>query len=103
MDTLRMVLNSRKRLESSAAMAALLVFVAGGANALAGTNSVRCVPTLSVDRSCAVAYATISGAVAASASGDVIVVGPGYYNVSVHVGVPTLSPSSVQKLEWMRG
>jgi parallel beta-helix repeat protein len=82
--------NNRKRFVISAAMAALLVLLAGGANALA-QPTVRCVPSLNVNPSCTVAYSTIpmiGNAVAAAAPGDIILVGPGKYNESVTITQP---------------
>jgi parallel beta-helix repeat protein len=94
MNTLRITLNNRKRFVISAALAAAFVLLAGGANALATTNTVRCVPTASLNPNCTAAttYPTISAALAAPAVlGDVIVVGPGKYPESVTISIPGLS------------
>jgi parallel beta-helix repeat protein len=74
-----------------AAVAALLVLLAGGANLLAKT--VWCVPTVNVNASCTTATtkAHIQDAVYAASAGDVIVVGPGTYNETVDVDVEDLS------------
>jgi hypothetical protein len=83
------MLNNRRRLVISAA---LLVLLAGGANALA-QPTVRCVPNPSINPGCTLAttYATISLAVGAATSGDAIFVGPGTYNESVTIIVPSIS------------
>ena len=74
----------------AAALVAVLLLVAGGPNALA--NTMRCVPSLSVNPGCAPpAYSHIQDAVTAAAPGDVIVVGPGTYNESVYIGTSNLS------------
>jgi hypothetical protein len=87
MNKLRIMLNNRKHFLVSAALAAVLVLVAGGAKALI-PPTVRCVPSLSVNPSCAVAYPTISAALGAPAQpGDTIFVGPGTYNESVTIAV----------------
>ena len=82
---LRIMLNNRRRFVISAAMGAVFVLLAGGANAGAPPVTVRCVPNLSVNPSCAVAYGTISLAVSNAFSGDAIFVGPGPYNESVTI------------------
>jgi hypothetical protein len=94
MDMFRITLNDRKRFVISAAMGALLVLVAGGANALATTNTVWCVPNASISATCTPGKGKlhIQDAVYAPAQpGDVILVGPGYYNETVYVNVSNLS------------
>jgi parallel beta-helix repeat protein len=88
-----MMLNDRKRFLCSAALAAVLVLLASGANAWA--NTVRCVPEASLNPSCTAAttYSTISLAVAAAGPGDLIVVGSGKYNESVTIPTSTQSLS----------
>ena len=81
---LHIMLNNRRRFVISAAMGALLVLLAGGSNALAAVT-VRCVPNLSVNPSCAVAYGHIQDAVANASFGDPIFVGPGTYHESVTI------------------
>ncbi len=89
---LHIMLNNRRRFVISAAMGALLVLLAGGANAgVPPPVAVRCVPNLSVNPSCAVAYGTISLAVTNALSGDAIFVGPGTYDESVTISTPGLS------------
>jgi len=61
MNRLRITLNDGRRFVYPAAMAAVLVLLAGGANALA--YGVHCVPKLSVNASCTDYYTTISAAV----------------------------------------
>jgi hypothetical protein len=91
MKMLSIMLNDPKRLVCSAALAAVLVLLAGGANALA--NTVWCVPTVNLNPSCTASStkAHIQDAVSAAAAGDVIVVGPGHYNESVAITVANLS------------
>lgn len=84
MNRVRIMLNSRKRFVCSAAIAAVFVVLAGGANALAGV-AVRCVPSLSVNPACTVAYSTIGAAVGPSVWGDIVIVGPGIYKESVSI------------------
>jgi hypothetical protein len=73
-------------------MAAVLVLLAGGANALA-QPTVRCVtktgPSPNPRCTAATTYTSISAAIGAPAlPGDIIVVGPGKYNESVTITVP---------------
>jgi len=89
MNRLGITLNDGRRFVYPAAMAAVLVLLAGGANALA--YGVHCVPKLSVNASCTDYYTTISAAVTAASSGDIIVVGPGKYNESVTINTDSLS------------
>jgi hypothetical protein len=86
MRRLRIRLNDQKRFVCSAAMAAVFVLLAGGANGLAAPT-VWCVPSLSVNPSCTMAPTphTISKAVSLASSGDTIIVGPGTYNESVTI------------------
>jgi parallel beta-helix repeat protein len=78
------MLNNRKRFVISAAMGALLVLLAGGAKAHV-PPTVYCVPSRSVNSSCAVPESTIGAAVALATNGDVIFVGPGTYPESVQI------------------
>jgi parallel beta-helix repeat protein len=84
----RLTLNIRRRFVFSAAMGALLVLLAGGANALAAPT-VRCVtktgPSPNPSCTAATTYPTIQKAVNAANDGDIIGVGPGYYNESVRI------------------
>jgi hypothetical protein len=66
-------------------MAAVFVLLAGGANALA--NTVWCVPSASLNPSCTsgTTFSHIQSAVSVASAGDVVVVGPGYYNESVDI------------------
>jgi parallel beta-helix repeat protein len=82
-----MALNNRKRFVISAALAALFVLLAGGANALATTNTVWCVPNASVSPACTsgAGKVHIQDAVGLAQPGDVIIVGPGKYYESVTV------------------
>jgi len=91
MNSLHMRRNERRHFASSVALAVLLVLFAGAANALA--NTVWCVPTVNVNASCTTATtkAHIQDAVYAASEGDVIVVGPGYYNETVYVDTDNLS------------
>ena len=50
------MLNNRRSFVFSAVMGALLVLLAGSANALATARTVRCVPSSSVNPSCTVAH-----------------------------------------------
>src|SRR5208337_860943 len=87
---LRIALNNRKGFVFLIALAALLVLGAGGANATS-PPTVRCVPSLSVNASCTVAYSTyamIQSAVNAASSGDIILVGPGTYHESLTISSP---------------
>jgi hypothetical protein len=87
-------LNDGKRLIFAAALAALWVLLAGGGNAPAiTTNTVWCVPNTSISPNCtsAAGKATIQLAVTAAKPGDVILVGPGYYNESVNITKANLS------------
>jgi len=83
---LHIMLNNRRRFIFPAAMGAVLVLIAGSANALAAPT-VRCVPSASLNPSCtgSTTYPTIQKAVNAANDGDIIVVGPGYYNESVTI------------------
>jgi hypothetical protein len=83
-------MNNRK-LVFMAAIGAVLVLLAGGASAAA---TVRCVPSTSLDPACTAptTYATIQLAVAASAPGDIIVVGPGTFaSVTIPPGLDGLT------------
>ena|SRR5208337_1139069 len=83
---LRIMLSNRKRFVFSAAMAAVFVVLAGGANALATT--VWTVSKASSNPACspsAFTCNTIGSAVGAALAGDVIVVGPGTYNEYVDI------------------
>jgi parallel beta-helix repeat protein len=71
-------------------MGALLVLVAGGANAGTPPATAHCVPNLSVNPSCTDYYTTIQAAVNAANPSDVIVVGPGLYNETVAILKPNL-------------
>ena len=84
---LHIMLNNRSRFVISAAMGALLVLLAGGANAGAPPVTVRCVPNPSVNPGCTAltSYPTIQAAVTAASFGDAIFVGPGTYNESVTI------------------
>ena len=86
-------MNAQKSLVCTAAMAALFVHVAGGANALATTNTVWCVPNANLNPACTnlTTKAHIQDAVKAASPGDVIVVGPGKYNETVYIGTSNLS------------
>ncbi len=87
MNRLRAILNSRKRFVFLAAMAAVVVFLGGGANALAiAPYTVRCVPSHTINTSCtATDYATIQAAVTAAYSRDTILVAAGIYPESVTI------------------
>jgi hypothetical protein len=68
-------------------MAAVLVLLSGGTNALAIISyTVRCVPSHTINPSCtATDYATIQAAVTAANSGDTILVAAGIYPESVTI------------------
>jgi parallel beta-helix repeat protein len=86
------MLNNRRRFAIWADMAAALVLLAGGANAgVPPPVTVRCVPNVSINPGCVVAYGTISLAVTNALSGDAIFVGPGTYDESVTISTPGLS------------
>jgi len=91
MNRLRIMLNNRKRFVFLAAMAAVLVLLAGGANALAFPPgyTVRCVRSYTshtMNSSCtATDYATIQAAVNAANPGDIILVAAGKYTESVKI------------------
>src|SRR5271157_134656 len=89
MNRLRIMLNNRKRFVFLAAMAAVLVILAGGTNALAVIPyTVRCVPSHTINASCtATDYATIQAAVTAANPGDTILVAAGTYPESVTIPV----------------
>jgi hypothetical protein len=90
MNRLRSTLNSRKRFVISAAVAVAFLLLAGTANAQVLT--VRCVPSHTISSSCsATDYSTISSAVGAAASGDIILVGPGTYKEYVTISTDSLS------------
>jgi hypothetical protein len=75
-------------------MAAVLVLLAGGANALAVNNTVWTVRKASSNGVCspsATTCNTISAAVSAALSGDIIVVGPGKYHEYVTISTDSLS------------
>jgi parallel beta-helix repeat protein len=79
------MLNNRKRFLFSAALAGVLVLLAGGANALA--NTVWCVPSTSISSACTSGggHIHIQSAVYAASEGDVILVGPGTYHETVYI------------------
>jgi len=93
MMSLHFMLNNRRRSSLAAAMGALLVLLAAGANALAIT--VWTVSKTSLVTVCSSPNATtcnnITSAVTAAGPGDVILVGPGTYNESVTITTPALS------------
>jgi parallel beta-helix repeat protein len=95
MNKLRITLKDRKRFVCPAAMAAVLVLLAAGANALAVNNTVWTVSKASSNLTCSApshtTCNTISAAVSAALSGDIIVVGPGKYNESVTISTDSLS------------
>jgi hypothetical protein len=84
MSSIHITLNNQKRFVFPAALAAVLLLLAGSAKAQYLT--VRCVPTTNPNPSCAKYYSTISAAVGAAASGDIILVGPGIYPEYVTIG-----------------
>ena len=89
MNRLPIMLNNRRRFVFLATMGALLVLLAGGANALATVGpKVHCVPVTNPSPSCTDYYAKIQFAVNAASSGDVILVGPGTYHESVTISSP---------------
>ena len=94
MNRLHIMLNNRRRFVISAAIAAVLVLCAGGANAVTPLT-VRCVTKTSAspNPSCTAltTYSTIQAAVTAAASGDIIVVGPGTYTEYVTINTDSLS------------
>ena len=103
---LDIILNIRRRFVISAAMGAVFVLLAGGANAgVPPSITVRCVPNPSVNPSCTVAttYTTISLAVGAALPGDAIFVGPGTYDESVTISVTGLSLFGAQAGNDARG
>ena len=89
MNKLSIMWNNRKCLVFSAAMAAALVLLAGGANAQAAPT-VRCVPSATQNPGCTASttYPTISAAVGAATAGDMVAVGSGVYHESVTIGIP---------------
>jgi nitrous oxidase accessory protein NosD len=92
MNSLRVTLNDRRRFVFSAATAAVFVLLAGTANAQ--VLKVRCVPSHTINSSCYVPpteYTTISAAVGAAVSGDIILVGPGTYKEYVTISTDSLS------------
>jgi parallel beta-helix repeat protein len=96
MNRLHIMLYDRKRFVCAAAMAAVFLLLAGGANALA--NTVWCVPHANLNPACTALTTKphIQDAVSAAASQDVIVVGPGYYNETVAIGIPNLTIMGAQ-------
>jgi parallel beta-helix repeat protein len=91
MNSLSVRLNDRKTVLLSAGLAALIVLLAGGANAFA--NTVWCVPMASLNPACTAAStkAHIQDAVSAASDQDVIVVGPGYYKETVLITTGSIS------------
>ena len=95
MNRLRITLNDRKRIVLSTAMAAVFVFLAGGANALA--NTVWTVSKTSSNATCSLPSKTTCNTIGAAVNatgispGDVIVVGRGTYNESVYIHTDNLS------------
>jgi hypothetical protein len=94
MNRLRIRLNDGKRFVCWAALAAVFVVLAGGVNALAiPTYKVLCVPNAGISPECTsgAGRAHIQDAVYDASAGDVILVGPGYYNETVYVDKSNLS------------
>ena len=93
----RTILSNRKRFVFLAAMAAVLVFLAGGANALAIISyRVLCVPSHTINSSCHnpspnPEYTSIQLAVSAANPFDTILVAPGTYHESVTIGTNSIS------------
>ena len=85
---LHIMLNNRRRFVISAAMAGVLVLLAGGASALA-QPTVWCVtktgPSPNPSCTAATTFATIQEAVSDANADDIIFVGPGTYNESVTI------------------
>jgi len=85
---LHIILNNRRRFIISAAMAAILVLVAGGANALA-QPTVWCVtktgPSPNPSCTASTTFPTIQAAVSDAKADDIIFVGPGTYSESVTI------------------
>ncbi len=86
MNKLHIILTNRRPFVFSAAMAAVFVLLAGGANALA-QPTVWCVPNTSISLTCTAGYGrtTIGAALGATSNGDIVIVGPGYYHESVKI------------------
>jgi len=82
---LHIMLNNRRRFVISAAMAGVLVLLAGGASALA-QPTVWCVtktgPSPNPSCTAATTFTTIQEAVSNANADDIIFVGPGTYNES---------------------
>jgi hypothetical protein len=93
MNRLRIRLTDQKRFVCSAALAAVLVLLAGGAKALATTNAVWCVPNTKISTACTSGdgKAHIQDAVSAASPGDIILVGPGHYNETVDIQASNMS------------
>jgi hypothetical protein len=90
---LHIMLNNRRRFVFSAAMGALLVLFAGGANALAAVT-VWHVNKSSSNATCTISATTcntIGSAVSAAVPGDAIIVGPGTYAESVTISTNAVS------------
>jgi parallel beta-helix repeat protein len=91
------MLNNQKRFVFSAAVAAVLVLLVGGANALAVNNNVWTVSKSSSNSTCQLTPTpvltcnNITSAVGKALSGDIILVGPGTYNESVTINTDSLS------------
>src|SRR5208337_4821691 len=84
MNGTHVTLNNQRHFVFAATLAAALLLLTGSANAQYLT--VRCVPTTNPNPSCAKYYHTISAAVGAAVSGDIILVGPGIYPEYVTIG-----------------